>query len=109
MSFENGLFLNMDYKLTEIYRKLVRSQLRIYENLDDYIRDHSTDSDVQLDNFRNLFHFFFYLYILILLAFILNFIIKAIKTITDKMIRKLLNYFYVNIFNMIRYLNDLVD
>ena len=72
MSFENGLFLNLDFKLTEIYRKLVRSEVKIYENLDDYVGDYTIKSDIQLANFGKIFRYFFYLYVLIILAFVLT-------------------------------------
>ena len=76
MSFQNGLFLNFDYKFTEIGRKLVRSELKIYGSLDEYIGDYTTKSDVQFANFRKMFEYFFYLYVLIILAFVLNQIYK---------------------------------
>ena len=114
MSFENGLFINFDYKLTEIYRKLIRSEIKIYENLDDYIGDYTTESDVQLANFRKIFQYFFYLCVLIIVAFVLNNIYryrKVIKKCLKKSIRKLTRYYFVYIVIMLskttKYLNNL--
>ena len=114
MSFENGLFLNLDYKLTEIYRNLVKSKLKIYENLDEYIGDYTTKSDVQFANFRKIFRYFFYLYILIILTFVLNQTYRyrrVINKILKKMIRKLKRYYFGYIVIMLsqtsKHLNDL--
>ena len=76
MSFENGLFLNLDYKLAEVYRQLAKSEIKFYENLNDYIGDYTTKSDVQFANFKKIFHYFFYLNVLIILTFILNHIYR---------------------------------
>ena len=81
MSFENGLFLNLDYKLAEIYRQLAKSEIKIYENLDDYIGDYTTESDVQLTNFGKIFQYFFYLNVLIILTFVLNHIYRYRRVI----------------------------
>ena len=98
MSFENGLYLNLDYKLFKIYSKLVSSEIKIYENLDDYIEDYTTESNIQLANFRKLFQYFFYFYVLIIVAFVLNHIYRyrrMINQILKKMIWKLKRYYYV--------------
>ena len=92
MSFENGLYLNLDYKLTEIYRNLVKSKIKIYGNLDDYIGDYTTESDIELANLRKIFQYFFYFYVLIILTFVLNHIYRYRRVIIKnlkKMIRKL--------------------
>ena len=92
MSFENGLHLNLDYKIAEIYRKFVRSELKIYESLDDYIGDYTIQSNVQLANFRKIFWYVFHLYVLIILTFALNQIYKYRREfgkLFEKMIRKL--------------------
>ena len=98
MSFENGLYLNLDYKLTEVYRNLAKSEIKIYENLDDYIGDYTTKSDIQLDNFGKMFQYFFYLNVLVILTFILNHIYRfkgIINKNLRKMIWKLKRYYYV--------------
>ena len=116
VSFENGLFLNLDYRLGEIYRKMVRSQLKIYENLDDYIGDYMVKSDVQLDNFKKIFSYFCYLYVLVILVFVLNHIYgyrRVIKKLLKKMVQKLQKHFYIYIAIVIsmisKYLNDSGD
>ena len=116
VSFENGLFLNLDYRLGEIYRKMVRSQLKIYENLDDYIGDYMVKSDVQLDNFKKIFSYFCYLYVLVILIFVLNHIYgyrRVIKKLLKKMVQKLQKHFYIYIAIVIsmisKYLNDSAD
>ena len=111
---ENGLYLNLDYKLAEIYRKLVKLKYKIYENLDDYIGDYTTKSNIQLANFRKIFHYFFYLYVLIILAFVLNHIYRYRRVVNKnlkKMIKKLKRYYFVYIVIMLsqisKHLNDL--
>ena len=114
MSFQNGLYLNLDYKLTEVYRNLAKSEIKIYENLDDYIGDYTTESDVQLTNFGKIFQYFFYLNVLIILTFVLNHIYRyrrVINKILKKMIRKLKRYYFGYIVIMLsqtsKHLNDL--
>ena len=81
MSFQNGLFLKMDYNIIETIRKLVKSETKIYENLDDYVEDYTTESSVQLANFRKLFQYFCYLYVLIIWTFVLNHIYRYRRVI----------------------------
>ena len=88
MSFENGLFLNLDYKLAEIYRKLVKSKFKFYENLDDYIEDFTVKSNIQLANLRKIFQYFFYLNVLIIVAFVLNHIYRY-RRVINKITRNL--------------------
>ena len=113
ISFENGLFLNLEYKITERYRKFVESKLKIYENLDEYIRDYTDKSDLQLANFRTIFQCLCYLYVLIILIFVLSLIYRrrrVIKKLFKKLIRKLLRTFHTYIVIMLnkisRYLSD---
>ena len=112
MTFQNGLFLYFEYKITEIYRKLLRSEIKIYENLNDYIGDYTTESAVQLANFRKLFQYFFYLNVLILFAFVLNHIYRhrgKINKLLKKMIRKLKRYYYVYIVIMLSTIRKCLD
>ena len=97
MSFENGLFLNLDCKLFEKYRKLVRSEIKIYENLDDYIGDYTTRSDIQLANFGMIFQYFCYLNVLIILTFVLNHIYRYGKVINQNLKKLIQRYYYVYI------------
>ena len=81
MSFQNGLFLNFDYKLAKACRNLVKSELKVYENLEEYIGDYTTKSNIQLANLGKIFQYFIYLYLLIISAFVLNQIYKYRRVI----------------------------
>ena len=68
---------------------MVRSELKIYESLDDYIGDYTIKSDVELANFKTIFQYFCYLYVLIILAFVLHHIYNCKRMMKNLKIRKL--------------------
>ena len=90
---------------------MVRSKIKVYESLDNYIGDYTIISDIELANFGKIFKYLFYLYVLLILTFVFNLINrKVIKTNIKELVRKLQRYFYIYsiiiLSKIIKYLNE---
>ena len=76
--FENGIFIKFhkDFLLVLMSpiknSKGIELKLKIFDNVDDYINEYTSTSDVGLANYQRLFLFFFLFCVLILFVFVFN-------------------------------------
>ena len=86
--FEGGInsefWRNFDKKSLSLFKPVnkehfkkqdIESNAKFFDNVDDYINEYTSTSDVELTNYQNIFLFYFLFCSLILLLFVIHFLI----------------------------------